>query len=307
MANYNDYFIDTYNDIGTDDGSSYFSGGAEIGKRFGPGEKCAFRFSNVQVNQGATVQSAFLRFWVQERGGNESDHIRFKTYGIKETDTADLSSNPFSRTHTSTSDETDIVLPPTLQHRDITVTGIVNEIAGQGGWSSGNHMGFLLEDNGTDGTAYIYDSTLESLLSILVAANPDFTPGPYTTRVNRPPETRSYGVRISRTGKDALTDSTQLLNYFSRHNVLKSLRSAEKGWTPSSNLEKADHGLKYNPAFLAFYKTGNKVYHANSVSSTSGLPIGYVYSNQETLYFLLDPNASDPQSWFFHVFVDESV
>lgn len=307
MANYNDYFIDTFDDIGTDNGSFYFSGAAEMGRRFGNGEKCAFRFSNVQVSQGSSVSSAFLRFWVQERGGNDTDHIRFRTFGIRETDTADLSSNPFSRTHTTTFDTTDIVLPPTLQHRNITVTGIVNEIVGQGGWSSGNHMGFLLENNGTDGTAYIYDSTAESLLSILLTANPNFKPTPVTVRVNRQPPIAHYGMRISKKSNDAMSENTQVLNFFSRHSVLKELRSAEKGWTPNSNDESVDHGLKYTPAFLAFYKMENKIYHANANDPLALIPIGSVYSNEETLHFLLDPNADDPQSWFYHIFVDENV
>lgn len=304
MANSTDYFLDSDLETGNDGPFGYSQGYFQVGRHTGSDLKGACRFSDVAVSQGATVSAANLYLY-SEFQGSGSGNLKFKTYGIKETDTADLSSNPFGRTHTTASDTADNPLPGVGNYKQVTVTSIVNEIVGQGGWSSGNHMGFLCENNGSNDDVWLDDDSGNEILSIRLNALPDFTPGPFTTRINSIPPKKNFGIRISKNAVDALTDEIVKLNYFSKTNVLKAIRNAEKGWTASSNLEKVDHALKYPPAFMAFYKSSNRIYHANSNISTAGTPIGYVIANQENLEFVLDPNASDPQSWYYYVFVDE--
>lgn len=304
MANYTDYFLSSDAETGNNSGLGYNQGFFQVGRRDASDVNGACRFENVAVGQGVTVDAASLNILTQFQGAG-SGNLKFRTYGIKETNTGDLSSNPFGRAHTTAFDSADNPLPGVGNYKQCTVTSIVNEIFAQGGWSSGNHLGFLCENNGSNDGVWIEDDDGSEVLSIRINALPDFTPGPFTTRVSSIPPKENFGIRISKEGADALTDNIQNLNYYSKATVLKAIKSAEKGWTPSSNLEKVSHGLKYPPAFLAFYKTNNRVYHANSNLSSAGIPIGYVIANQENLEFVLDPNASDPDSWFYHVFIDE--
>lgn len=307
MANGVTYLLDSDAETGREGSISGYNQGFFMTGQSGSGTlKGALRFSNVVLPQGSSVNAANLFLYTKFQGSG-SGNLKFKTYGIKENDTGNFSSSPFGRTKTTASDTADNPLPGVGNYKSVSVTSMVNEIIQQGGWASGNHMGFFCEDNGSNSDVYIEDDDGASLLIITITANPDFTPGPYTSRIPGPPPARDFGIRVSRENFDAFTTNIQKLNFFSRLNVLKAIRDAEKGWTPSSNEEKVDHGLKYPPAFLSYYKTGNKVYIANSNSAISGVATVFPYTDAETIHMVLDPNASDPQSWYYYVFIDENL
>lgn len=310
MANYTDYFSanraieGTIYGIGVNEfgvGNDNLDYGVIMG---------ACRFTNVVANQGATLNSAQLRMKVSLQGGG-SGNLKYRVYGIDEDNTGDFSTNPFGRTKTTANETADIALPGAGNYTNIDVTSEVNEIIQRAGWSSGNAMGFLVENNGSPNDVWIYNALgvgdeNEIVLSLRASALPDFTPGPYTQRVGRPPAKESFGIRVSKKGVDALTDNIQNLHVYSRPSILKAVRDAERGWPTGSNVENVSHGLKYPPSFLAFNKIGQTIGHANAVPDTSGLPLTGVYVNSEKIEMVLDPNASDPDGWYYYVFIDES-
>jgi hypothetical protein len=101
------------------------------------------RFSN--VNRSGNVYKADLGLYITSYGAYSTP---VKTVGIDEDNTGDFGGSPFGRSQTSAS----IQNTRDASIHDIwvySITDIFNEIVSRGGWSSGNHMGFLLFDNGS--------------------------------------------------------------------------------------------------------------------------------------------------------------
>lgn len=311
MANERDFLIASADDNALESGAFYTSGSAIVGHWTGDATKAAFRFTNVSIPQGTTVSSASLYFKVKSQGSG-SGNLKFKTYGIKETNTNNFSSNPFGRSHTTAFDSADNPLPGAGNYKQITVTSIVNEILAQGGWSSGNAMGFFCEDNGSASDVYIRDDDEASILEILVSANPDFTPGPYTVQPNKIPAPQNYGVILTPPGKDALDVSMKERSFSTGIQTVKASIDGQRGWPAASNLEKTSHRLKYPSAFLSYFKYSNKIFLAPRKALYTADPVGggielYSYTDSESIAMALDPNSADPNAWYYYVFIDENL
>jgi hypothetical protein len=128
------------------------------------------RFTNVNIPAGATITSAYLK--VTSSGWADSNHL-MKVYGIDEDNTASLASDPTGRTKTTAAVDWDI----TTEIDDNTVCTspdiktVVQEIVDRGGWSSGNAMGFLILDDGSDDLNYFYDYEDDSTKAPLLEIN----------------------------------------------------------------------------------------------------------------------------------------
>lgn len=156
-------------------GNNYYdeSGGGATGFRVGHSSvdlNGALRMTG--ITETGSVTKAELGIYLQNRlGGN----VNVKTWGIDEDNTADFSSNPMGRTQTSGSVnnvcDAGIGVGNTWSYE---VTGIVNEILGRAGWSSGNSMGFLMFNGTTIGTNLIVasDSDPYSYLKLTNYASP---------------------------------------------------------------------------------------------------------------------------------------
>lgn len=130
------------------------------GKLFGSTNNSAFWFEHIYANQGAVISSANFRL---ERIGtllSGSQDVLGKYWGVDEDNTPDLGGGyPGGRPKTSAYyTKAARVSGPGGWSQDIK--DIVQEIVNRGGWSNGNHMCFMLEDNGSyDGAAlYSFDS-----------------------------------------------------------------------------------------------------------------------------------------------------
>lgn len=129
----------------------------------------AVRFDQgIALNQSETVVSAQLNLYVGERLG--SSEVRMRVYGIDEDNTDDFNTgSPGTgrpRTTAYTDSNTTAVLGNTV---GVNVKSQVEEIAARGGWSSGNAMGFIMEDNGTGDDNYYGETAFDasSYLSII--------------------------------------------------------------------------------------------------------------------------------------------
>jgi len=256
------------------------------------------RFNNVTVPSGAIINSAKITF----RSTGESNFQYYqKIYGIDEDDTADLSSDPTGRTKTTASvdwdpngffDETDIDTS--------NIGSIVQEIIDRAGWSSGNDMGFLIQDDaGSSHTANVYDyadsTTLCALLTIeYTTGSPSPSPTPSSSESRSPslsaslspslsPSTSNspspssgdfFGMKISKEGYDVKTTTNPENLVFTSAKGVLGWRSTQtiSGQTDANGVMTAEytHNLGYIPMVFSFVTTygGKLIMVPNSWETT---------------------------------------
>lgn len=278
----------------------------------------ALRFQNILVNQGVSVNQAILSMRADFRVGTAP--VKGIIYGIDEDNTANFTSAPGSRDRTSAT-KIGQYDPSGEGYWREDITSIVNEIFARGGWSSGNSIGFYIDDNGTDTGASnrISDqisTSPHSILSIRTSALPDFTPGPYSVSAKNPPTNGEFGVFVSKEGFEAVTNLQQHKNLTSDARVIKVAVSKQAGWPTNATSQSISHGLKYPPAFMAYALSNGRSFYApyaaldlasDPSNSGSGVIAVYPQSTPETIDMIKDPNAADPDAWFYYVFIDENL
>jgi len=119
------------------------------GNRGGTGDGSAIRFSNIYIAQGQTVTGADFE-WRNVTTTSGSD-IKFKIYGIDQDNTSSFSDygNANGRPKT-TAVRTKTQSPITSEFNfGDDWKDLVQEIVNRPGWSSGNAMGFVFNDNGS--------------------------------------------------------------------------------------------------------------------------------------------------------------
>jgi len=138
---------DTYNENGmlTDgDITQWFIAGTGSA---GGDDGSAIRWNNIALTQGQTITSATFKY--TNLFTTAGCDIKFKVYGIDEDDTADFGGNPMGRTKTTEyTDKTQSANTNKFNFSD-DWTDICQEIVDRGGWSTGNAMGFIFNNNGT--------------------------------------------------------------------------------------------------------------------------------------------------------------
>jgi len=132
---------------------SWYTAGVGIptGNRFTYDSKAAFRYPNVTIPQGSTINSVSMG-WRVYSGTYSGSTVRTKIYGIDADDVSTFSSDPTGDTRTSASVDWDD--SNTYSAEDETsppsITSIIQEIIDRPGWSSGNAIGLLIVDDGSD-------------------------------------------------------------------------------------------------------------------------------------------------------------
>jgi len=145
-----------YVGTGNNDGSKQAGGSWDYtsnefynGILFGDAHTSVIRFSSVTIPQGSTINSATLKGYTSS--ANISGTVRMKIYGIDEDNTATLTSDPTGRTKTTAAADWDISINPgTASHTSPSIVSVLQEIVNRGGWLSGNSLGFIIVDDGSD-------------------------------------------------------------------------------------------------------------------------------------------------------------
>jgi hypothetical protein len=170
--------------------------------------KGAMRFTNVIIPRGTSVNFAELAMYVGLREGAQP--VKFKIWGIKETNVNTFSTGggdyPFPKTKTNAYVTGQFDSGFYGQYKRIGVNGIINEIVGQSGWSSGNALAFLIEDDGTvtdKGNQYI--ASIDTVLSVRVNTEPNFYPTPGSVAAPTFPAAKNHGIRFVAPGNNVLT------------------------------------------------------------------------------------------------------
>lgn len=254
---------DRYNTI---TGTGEYGWGNDSGTNFNG----ALRFTNVPLTQGQSINRAGLYHFNNNISG--SGTIRGFTHGIKETNTSNFSGgSPMGRPLTST--KIDLTQSGSASSWDIDVTSIVTEIIGQAGWSSGNAMGFVFINNGSDFDSHAIDTgALDILLSIRVT-NPNLTPTPTTVAAPTFPALDDYGIKVSKPGFDVKTATEKQLNYWSRKKHLKILAEGEVSTTAGVVYQIA-HGLAYIPQAIGFVRANGYSFQLPRIIGPATDPVG---------------------------------
>lgn len=134
--------------------AGYSTGWTEVGYYAGSDSSPingAFRFVDVDVSQGSTIKEAVLGFYISDRNG--AYDVKTTIYGIDEDNTAQFDTGTAAIARPKTTASGDETCSSSISSGDwwaIGVTNQVQEIINRGGWSSGNALGLILDDNGTD-------------------------------------------------------------------------------------------------------------------------------------------------------------
>ena len=107
------------------------------------------RFQNITIPQGATINTAYLKFYGNENSSGKIIDVIVK--GIKETNANAFSSSSRPSQRSKTTEVVNWSIADRLinvQQTSPDITNIVQEIVSQASWVSGNAMAFVLEDNG---------------------------------------------------------------------------------------------------------------------------------------------------------------
>lgn len=270
MATYSQRVLASADDGGKWAGGSWSitSNNIEVGKDFfGDDRTAAIRFNNVTIPNGDTISSAVLTF---QALSSSSTTPNVKIYGFDEDDTADLNSDPSSRTRTTAAIDWDQGPVVFQQEYTIDITSIVQEIVDRPGWTSGNDMGFIIVNDGsptnTSHVYYTYDGNTSRAPKLDIsssAGSPSSSQSPSSSTSPSPslsvsPSSSSsaspspspaddYGIKIAKEGADIY--STDIDDY-----IL---------WT------------KYPPIAFLEKKTASVTVGSGSCSGTLSVPHDY--------------------------------
>lgn len=240
--------------------SSNISSALNVGNPGAVLRNIGLRFLNVTIPQGATINSAFIRFVALS---TKNPTVDTQIQGVDEDNTAqfdvspDPQDTPYNRTKTTAVVQWDGAVSHTananLDSPDIT--SIVQEIVDRVGWSSGNAMGFYLSDDGSGSGEYLsvyeyasdsakvailmvdYDSggspsmSPSASSSLSVSPSASASPSSSASSSNSPSLSRSPSpspadtetvIEIAKDGVNILeTNSPQSMKFSSRFGTLK--------------------------------------------------------------------------------------
>ncbi len=306
MANedpYNTSNSDNYAYQGSISGNSY--GTCAIGTNTTLGAfKGMIRFPSIPINQGVTVNYALLYFYASNVGS--SGTMKTKCYGIAEDNTAILTGDPFGRTRTSAVTTIHDTRPNSGAYEDYVVTSQVNEILARGGWSNGNAMAFIIEDDTSDTNVWVSDpaSGAETYLIIRVSAEPNFLPTPGSVAAPTFPAVSSQGLKISLPGYDVLSATEAQLLMTTRKKELKIISESNTDCT--AGVEKTiAHGQATAPAHLAYVESGGYRLKLNRDILGATNPIassaqGYVGADNTNVRIIIDQS----KNVYYYIFID---
>lgn len=260
--------------------------------------KGALRFTNIQIPQGTTINLAQV-IYIYGGVGDTSGGWKWKAYGIDEDNTSSFSSNPFGRAHTSAEKTVDEGAPTSGGTKTLDVRDMAQEIVNRGGWSSGNAMGFLFENNGSDSNIYAFANLSSSYFVYRLAAEPDFTPTPVTVNTDDFPAADDWGMKVSKPGVDVKSATDQELWFTTKRKPLKVY--AEGSFTTASNPDSIAHSLDYKPVAAVYALSGGYRYRLPMVYQSGGYNIGFFWVDDDNLYV----SCAIGTEIYYYIFIDE--
>lgn len=280
--------LNYYNDSS---GSGFFAAGNEGGYNDG-----AIRFTGVAIPQGADINRVGL--YMADSILDGSGTIRLTFSGVDEDNTTDFSGNPLSRPRTTTT--TNSSTDAGASFWDVDITGIVEEIVGRAGWSSGNALAIVAEDNGSDSGCKIGDNPAvgsNTMLSVRMT-NPNLKPTPVSQNTDDLPASTDYGIKISYPGVSVLTATEDQLYFTTRKKVFKVFMQGNV--TTSGAEQTIQHDLGYVPTANCFALSGGKRYVLPQINYGGGGNVGF-YNLDDTYLYIY---AGSGVQVYYYIYLD---
>lgn len=302
--------ISTLNDYRLTSGGWYELRLCAVGDWDGDDTDGALRFSNLQIAKNQSIISAEIKYKYSAVGDNSGDW-KYKVYGIDEDNTADFSSNPFGRSKTSASITVDTSPPTSGGVKTLDVKSILEEITSRSGWSSGNNVGFILEDDGSSNNVYAfadYDIN-DTYLWYRLSAEPNFKPTPKSVTASSLPSAESYGLKISRPGKDVFSADEDEIYFTSRKKQFKVLSEGEIVSTESDyDVISIAHNLGYMPFVMLYQREGFELADSRWIKLPTpnyfSFDYGFFYADNSNLYIY---PTGQGETYYYRIFLDQLV
>lgn len=287
------------------------SGSYQIGWRSGLSSKArgAIRFPNVAIPKNSTFSTADLHVYVSDRFG--SDQIYIKAWGVDEDNTS-WGSQPFGKTKTTASNTFDSN-PSSGQYMTIGVASILEEIVSRSGWTSGNAIGFIIEDNGTtqtNGENYIRDYLVgtDSFLHYRIAAAPNFKPTPKSVSAPSLPTAQDVGMKFSLPGVSVF-DATDEQTYLTTRKRQFKVFMEDYYQSVSGDVSTGYKAIAHNLGYVPFVSV-----HAKSSIFGGGwkrLPVSWAFEDHpaygiDDTYLYLH-SAIAGEEFYYRIFLDRIV
>ena len=248
---------------GSDDGSTYTpsnywdvtSGYLPVGNSY----VGFFRFTNIPIGQGSTIDSAYLKVYTHEFGLSNAVNIR-----IRATDEDDASAfpsssgtntDPVNRPRTSASVTGSIPSTRNYLWTSPDIKSVIQEVVDRGGWEDGNAMAIAIENNGSsfanELNAYEYNTSKAAELIINYTGTSTYQKQVIVTAKIINPE-RDVGIKVMKPTYDVKTDDDPTHQIFnSDYDSLKYFTSGSVTVTlladDVADSEAVTHNLGYLP------------------------------------------------------------
>jgi hypothetical protein len=173
-----------------------------------------FRFTNIPIAQGGTIDSAYVHVWTHDYGS--SNDVNLMIRAVDEDNTAAFPSSngyntdPGGRARTSAGVTMTVAGTRGVETISGDIKTVIQEVVDRVGWSGGNAMAIVLEDNGStyanDLAGYEFSTTKCMELIINYTSISTYTK---TVEANAYiiKDNTDYGVKITKPTYDVKTDT----------------------------------------------------------------------------------------------------
>ena len=281
------------NDSWLESGPVDYGGFCLVGDHSGDDSKGALRFTNLNVNINTTFNLCELVYKYAGVGG--SGTWKWKVRAIDEDNTAAFG-YPFGRTLTTAQITYSEGHPTSGGTKSMNVSSLVEEVVSRSGWSNGNAIGFVLEDNGSDNNVHAFASTINSYLVFRTSAEPNFKPTIVTVSAPTIPPAENYGLKFSSPGISVLTATEEQTTITTGKKQFKVHMEGEV--TSGGASITVAHGLGYVPFVMLFIKFNSLTVWEKMPSS--GFSSYYVNSTN-----LVVPNLVSGDKIYYYIFLEQ--
>lgn len=151
--------------LANEDDGGYDAGWWETGNGTDGVNDGATRFGSITLANSQSIYNAQLNLYIGGRNG--SGEVKMLVSGIDEDNTlnfnAGTAATARTKTTANTASNSTLSVGNTL---GVDVTSIVSEIISRAGWSSGNAMGFIMNDNGTTANNTYYEDSFSGVWGV---------------------------------------------------------------------------------------------------------------------------------------------
>lgn len=259
----------------------------------------ALRFTNIAIPQGSTLSMAYIVYKYGTVGGSGS--WKFNVEGIDEDNTASFG-DPFGRSRTTASAGFNEGEPTSGGTKIIDVKSIVQEIVNRAGWSSGNAMGFIFDDQTSDSDVFAFADNTNSYLVYRISAEPNFTPTPTSVTAPSLPNAGDVGMRFSEPGVSVLTATDDQCHLTTRKNMVK-LLDEDLYTSDAVEIVAIPHSLGYIPFVTVYAQEVGQDWRKIPRSNASNA-IPFYFLDDDNLYL---SSSEIGQKFYYRIFIDRIV